>query len=379
MKKVLFLIEDLKFGGAEVSLVNLLNSLDFENHNFSTVLLMWGDHYEIIDSLKPNKHIKVRRVRTGFIKFISKLALKFIGNEKSENLKNRLIYSLVVLKIEIERPDIIIRYHQHAIRKLFTKIGRKTENISWYHLSSYNDYYLNEKYVSNCDKVVCVNDACKSIIEAKAPYLSEKLCAIRNIIPVSDILAKAECKEKLFNEKNFNILTCGRLSPEKGIDIAVKACKLIESIIPELKWYVVGDVDDCRAEYADVIKNLIKKNALEDKFILLGAKKNPYPYFKQCNLYVQPSREESMCFTIAEAQICGRAVVSTNTVGAKSLIENGLTGCIVDCDEQAISDAVYELFENRKKLHTLEKNVRNIDFGQINNDILKKFYDLIGA
>lgn len=34
MKKVLFLIEDLKFGGAEVSLVNLLNSLDFENHNF---------------------------------------------------------------------------------------------------------------------------------------------------------------------------------------------------------------------------------------------------------------------------------------------------------------------------------------------------------
>ena len=29
----------------------------------------------------------------------------FIGNEKSENLKNRLIYSLVVLKIEIERPD----------------------------------------------------------------------------------------------------------------------------------------------------------------------------------------------------------------------------------------------------------------------------------
>ena len=43
MKKVLFLIEDLKFGGAEVSLVNLLNSLDFENHNFSTVLLMWGD------------------------------------------------------------------------------------------------------------------------------------------------------------------------------------------------------------------------------------------------------------------------------------------------------------------------------------------------
>lgn len=78
------------------------------------------------------------------------------------------------------------------------------------------------------------NDACKSIIEAKAPYLSEKLCAICNIIPFSDILAKAECKEKLFNEKNFNILTCGRLSPEKGIDIAVKACKLIESIIPEL-------------------------------------------------------------------------------------------------------------------------------------------------
>lgn len=379
MKKVLFLIEDLKFGGVEVSLVNLLNSLDFENHNFSVVLLMWGDHYEIMDFLQPNKHIKIKKIKTGFIKLLSKLASKVIGEGKAENLRNRLIYSLVILRIEIERPDIIIRYHQHAIRKLFTKIGRKTENISWYHLSSYNDYYLNERYVANCDKVVCVNDACKAIVEAEAPYLSEKLCAIRNIIPYNEILSKAESDVRLFDDSNFNVLTCGRLSPEKGIDIAVKACKLIESRIPELRWYVVGDVDDCRAEYADVIKDLIKNNALEDKFILLGAKKNPYPYFKQCDLYVQPSREEAQPLALAEVLICGKAIVSTDTVGARALIDDGTTGCIASCDEQALAEAVYELYKNREKLHGLEKNAQNMDFGQMNNDILEKFYELIGV
>lgn len=379
MKKVLFLIEDLKFGGVEVSLVNLLNSLDFENHNFSAVLLMWGDHYEIMDSLKPNKHIKIKRIKTGFINLLSKLASKVIGEGKAEDLKNKLIRALVIAAVKAANADVVIRYHQAAIKSLFEHLGHKAENIAWYHSSKFNSYYLNEAYVANCDKVVVVNEACKAVVEAEASYLAGRLCAIRNIIPFNEILSKAESDARIFDGSNFNVLTCGRLDPEKGIDIAIKACKLLEDKIPELRWYVVGGAADDRLEYADGIKALIEENALEDKFILLGAKNNPYPYFKQCDLYVQPSREESMCFTIAEAQLCGSAVVSTDTVGAKSLIEDGVTGRIVSCDEKALADAVYELYENREKLHELKINAQNIDFGQMNNDIIEKFYGLIGV
>ena len=54
MKKILFVIEDLKPGGVEVSLVNLLNLLDFETHKFKVTVIMWGNHYENI-GLDTNK------------------------------------------------------------------------------------------------------------------------------------------------------------------------------------------------------------------------------------------------------------------------------------------------------------------------------------
>lgn len=41
-RKIVFLIEDLKFGGVEVSLINLLNSAEFEKHGYEAILIMWG-------------------------------------------------------------------------------------------------------------------------------------------------------------------------------------------------------------------------------------------------------------------------------------------------------------------------------------------------
>ena len=42
---------------------------------------------------------------------------------------------------------------------------------------------------------------------------------------------------------------------------------------------------------------------LNNNIILLGNKNNPYPFFKDCDIYVQPSRHEGYCITLAEARI----------------------------------------------------------------------------
>lgn len=63
VKRILFVIEDLKPGGVEVSLVNLLNLLDFETHKFKVTVIMWGNHYENIGLLRRNERIKIKIVR----------------------------------------------------------------------------------------------------------------------------------------------------------------------------------------------------------------------------------------------------------------------------------------------------------------------------
>ena len=377
MKKILFVIEDLKFGGVEVSLVNLLNSIDFEEHNYSAVLLMWGKHYEIMSKLKKKPRVKVKIIKTRFLDLLSSVAAKLIGINKAERIKNILIRALVIFAIKMQRADVVIRYHQNAIKSLFTHLGTKSKNITWYHSSNYNDYYLRKDYIEKCDKVVVVNEFCKKRMADSDPYLADKLFAVKNIIPYQEIREKAETDEQLFSDEYFNIVTCARLDSEKGIDIAVQACNLLKDKIPKMKWFIVGGIPDDRTEYANDVFEQIANNGLEDTFICIGAKSNPYPYFKQCDLYVQPSREESWGLTIAEAQVCGAAIVSTDTIGTKILIENERTGFVVDISAEALADKIYELYNDTERVQKIRKNLADVDFEELNRETLEDFYSLI--
>ena len=71
--------------------------------------------------------------------------------------------------------------------------------------------------------------------------------------------------------------------------------------LTNIKWYVVG-----YGGYEGRIKGIIAQNKLEDSFILLGKKTNPYTYIKACDLYVQPSRYEGKAVTVTEAKILGK-------------------------------------------------------------------------
>ena len=146
-----------------------------------------------------------------------------------------------------------------------------------------------------------------------------------------------------------------------------------------MKWYIIGDAAEDRLGYSESLKEMVKDEGIERTIIFAGQKSNPYPYFRNCDLYVQPSREESWCLTIAEAQICGAAVVSTDTIGARYLIEKGKTGLITQCDENKIADMIYLLYENRDLLRHLRENTEKIDFDKMNNAAVESFYNLVGV
>lgn len=61
-RKIVFLIEDLKFGGVEVSLINLLNSAEFEKHGYEAILIMWGKEYDVLNKLSDDSEVKILKV-----------------------------------------------------------------------------------------------------------------------------------------------------------------------------------------------------------------------------------------------------------------------------------------------------------------------------
>ena len=120
---------------------------------------------------------------------------------------------------------------------------------------------------------------------------------------------------------------------------------------------------------------MIKKNNLEEHFILLGTKNNPYPYIKQCDIYVQPSRHEGYCITLAEARAFNKPIITTDFVGAREQIENGHDGLITKFDETEIYNAIKKLISNNTLCDKFRNNLKRKEVNTISE--INKLHDCL--
>ena len=159
--------------------------------------------------------------------------------------------------------------------------------------------------------------------------------------------------------EGLRILTVGRLSHQKGIDEAIRMAVRLRAEGFEFRWYVVGEGED-----REKLQRQINEAEIGDRFILLGQKLNPYPFFSQCDIYAQPSRWEAFCLTVAEAKTFCKPIVVTDFIGAREQIQDGETGMIApQGDYEAFYQAMVSLFCNVKLRECFRRALsqRNID------------------
>lgn len=142
--------------------------------------------------------------------------------------------------------------------------------------------------------------------------------------------------------KGIRILTVGRLSIEKGQDLTISVLAKLKEAGYNVKWYCIGDGKE-RALY----EKLVEDYDVQDDYIFLGSVSNPYPFMKQCNIYVQPSRYEGYCITLAEARCFNNPIISTNFTGASEQIIHNHNGLIVQFDEQQMYDSIVQILSDK--------------------------------
>ena len=102
---------------------------------------------------------------------------------------------------------------------------------------------------------------------------------------------------------------------------------------------------------------MIKKYNLQKYFILLGAKTNPYYYMSEADIYVQTSRHEGYCLTLAEAKCLEKVIVTTNFITASNQIIDGENGFICEMNSDSIYRKIEYIIENIYKLDFIKKNL----------------------
>lgn len=324
MKKILFVMPSLDSGGAEKSLVNLLNIMDLEKYRIDLLLLKKEGLF--LQQVPKNVNILDTPIELKYAYKIDKKIFKSFSGLRSGML--RIISTLIckILYKEHARQQRWIKYYKNYLsnleRKYDVAIGFLEGDASYYAIDKvvadkkilwiHNDFNeikksenagIYEEYFKKADKVVSISDRCVKILKENYPYLKNKFVYLPNLTS-GKLLRKLSSQYEVteFEHNEYNLLSIGRLTKQKGYDFAIDALKILRDKGIKVHWWIIG---------AGELDKELKKQANDrevDKFItFLGLKENPYPYIKKCDLLVQSSRWEGKSVVLDEAKILGNS------------------------------------------------------------------------
>lgn len=390
-KKILFMVINMNIGGTEKALLTMLSEIDKERYDVTVLMLeqyggffkdipdwvniQYLDYYKEIKDIinKPLHILSFEELKIGklskSIKYLYLYLLSKISKERSLVLKNILksypdIDTEYDLAVAYAGPMDFISYF------VANKIKAR-KKVQWIHFDITKiglNYNFAKKIYSKFDKVFVVSESAKEKVIGKIPCIKNKVEVFYNIVS-SGLIKRLANEERFIDEfKGVKILTVGRISKEKGQQLTVPVLAKLKADGYKVRWYCIGD-----GNYRNHIEDLIKKYDLEDDYILLGSKSNPYPYMKDCDIYVQPSLHEGYCITLAEARCFNNPIVATDFTGAREQLVETECGLVADISEDGIYTKIKEILDNFKLNNKIKSNLKknNVDTTKEINKLYK--------
>ncbi len=394
-KKLLFVIDSLDVAGAEKSLVTLLTMLDYDKY---AVDLQLFSHGHALEKLIPKEvNILESLPYTSFTKMDLKESINYaVSNWTINMLRARLKYSMGIRKKRHNNPQKAILYWQ-SVSRVITE-NPNTYDIAISYAQGVPTYYTAEKvkakkkfawvnvsyhpgeaetefqrkFYDQYNKIVAVSDSTREVLLESFPGYKDKVVVIFDINHPHLISQMSEMGTGYTDDfAGIRILTVGRLANQKGYDLALEACKRLKEKGVNFRWYVLG-----KGPLQSELEALITANDLAEHFVLLGVEANPYPYFKQADLYVQTSRFEGFGLAIAEARMLNVPIVTTRFDAVHQQMVDGKNGLIVDIDADAVAAGIIKLIDDQNLKENIIKYLTSEKKG--NMEEIAKFYQLIG-
>ena len=331
-KKIAIIHESMVTGGVEKALIHLLKYLDYTKYEVTVWLK--DDKGPLRNQMDPRAEVKYwgtclqkdykrelkNDIRQGkLLKAADRIGCRglsrFFVNDWYRNLK---YYIKSMQPADAPRYDVAISYQslnkeEVMVLSYFFKAGKK---VGWihgdckFHADEFYDRYFLKEY-RKMDAVFCVSEAVKRIFVSKYPELKRRVKTFYNLQDYAEIIRLSE-KPVEWNTEQITLVTVGRLSKEKGQEMIPYIAEKLSRKGYSFVWYLVGDGKEKRK-----IQQEIQELKMENNVILLGNKRNPYPYIKQCSIYVQPSYVEGFCLATFEAKILKKVIVLTDVPGMR--------------------------------------------------------------
>ena len=365
MKKLLFVINTLGYGGAERALLNLLGALDPAQYQISLfVLTGQGElihelpaYVGILNADYNDCSVLTKAGRTHLLRCVLRAGIgKGLLVKRARYLLKNLYRMCREKRIQADKLcwrilaegapelnetyDLAVAYLEGGATYYVADRVRAKKKAAFVHIDYAQAGYgkaLDLDCYQRMDHIFTVSNEVKEHFLEVYPSYENKVSVFPNLVDQKRVCRLAEEGEGFPDAfHGVRILTVGRLTEQKRYDVAIDAMALLKKTSPvPVRWYVLGE-----GALREQLERQIQKLGLEKEFHLLGVKANPFPYYRGCDLYVHATGYEGKSIAVQEAQILGKPILATDCSGNREQIEPDVDGRLCRLDSQSVSDEI---------------------------------------
>lgn len=400
MKKILFVINTMGRAGAETALIQLMKEL-LKSGEYDISLFAIIPMGELFANVPSEVHILNKKVSlhsvlsqkgrtsiavesgkaffrrgTGFKDF-GYLIRNAVEQQKLRGTIqfDKLLWRLLSDGAPIinEEFDLAVAYIEGASAYYLADHVHAKKKAAFIHIDYQQAGYtplMDQDCFDAMDKIFVVSNEVGKKFSEVYPKYAHKVTLFHNLLDAELIRKKAE--ESGFEDgfDGIRLVTVGRLHYQKAYDIAIEACAKIRKDGYPIRWYIIGD----GIERANLEKQ-IKQFGVEQDFVLMGVKPNPYPFVKQADLYVHATRFEGKSIAIEEAQILCKPIVASNCTGNTEQIIDGVDGVLLELNAENLVNTIERVLDDSELRTKISRNValKNWD----NKEHLRKLTEMM--
>ena len=342
--KILHIIPNLKKGGAERIVIDIVRNLSQKNEN-TVKLVLFDDKIEYeVDDIKKLIEIVPSKVELSITK------------------KHQISILELQNTIELFQPDSI---HSHLFEAEIVSRSCTFPKAKWFthshdRMKSLNDLslftikskrdltnYFEKRYLLKCyrknggNNFIAISEDILYFLKSVLPNHMQSIQLLQNAIDLKRF-EKPMDFNKVRDNAVFNMVSIGRLDKNKNHQFLIDVVLDLKNRKIPVDLTIVGEGNQRSA-----LQEKISRLDLSNQISLVGSQEKVEAFLWNADLYIHSAITEGFGLTLIEAMACGLPVVCTDGKGNRDLIQEGENGFMVgEKDAKLLADKIELLFKN---------------------------------
>ena len=387
MKKILIVNNNMKIGGVQKSLYNLLWTVAGK---YDVTLLLFRAAGEYMDKIPDSVKVMectslfrylgisqgeckgpAEKLSRGILAGLSKIfgralvmKLLFLTQRKLPET-----YDCAISFLHNGRPEAFYG----GVQDFVLNCVRAQKKVAFLHCDYQNcgaNHPSNNRMLGKFDVIAACSDGCRNAFVQVLPELADKCVTVRNFHRIEQIRDLSAQEPVRYDERMVNIVMVSRLAHEKGIDRAITAVtRLYQKGMP-VRLHIVGSGPEEAA-----LKKMVDQLKAADTVVFCGQQENPYRLMKNADLFLMTSYHEAAPMVIEEACCLGLPVLTMQTTSSVEMVTDAACGWVCENDQSALENTLEELLLHSDTIRQVKKRLSSIPMD--NRIAMAQFAELV--